>query len=319
MLAISTMWNAYKQPDGAALLDELKAFGFEAIELSRHLTAAQIEQLRPLFRDGGRPCSIHNFCPRDESPRRLSSQTKNRHTEEDTVQLASLDVDERKEAVRRTVKTMELATELEISTVVLHLGHVDTYDRTHVMIELYTYGEREFEAFRQKVTEATEWRRRKEAKHRDAVLRSLDELNEHALRMELYLAIENRPRYYQIPNFDEFGIFFEEFYGSPMRYWHDVAHAAFQEQLGLCRAQEWLNAYAEHLIGVNLHDTQGLEPYHPPGTGELDWDELFTHLPADVLKVLEIRHGDAEQVQEAKELCESLTQQRENADEHIPR
>ena len=120
------------------------------------------------------------------------------------------------------LKRWNSPSELEVPTVVLHLGEVDTYDRSYLMTDLYTYGEREFEAFSQKVTEATEWRKRKEAKHRDAVLRSLDELNESALRMELCIAIENRPYYYQIPNFDEVGLFFEKFYGSPMRYWHDV-------------------------------------------------------------------------------------------------
>ncbi len=316
MLAISTMWNALKQPDGAVLFDELKALGFASIELSRHLTADQIEQLKPLLRDNtvGLPCSIHNFCPQYDPTRGFQSKARFIKTGTDAVQLASLDTDERKEAVRRTVRTMELASELEISTVVLHLGEVDTYDRSHLMVALYTYGEREFEAFSQKVTEATEWRKRKEAKHHDAVLRSLDELNERALRMELHLAIENRPHYYQIPNFDEVGLLFEEFYGSPMRYWHDVAHAALQERLGLCQAEKWLMAYTEHLIGVNLHDMQGLEAYHPPGTGDMDWDEVFMQFPSDVLKVLEIQHGEAEQVVEARELCESLSQQREQDD-----
>ncbi|MBI1927149.1 hypothetical protein HYR99_23265 [Candidatus Poribacteria bacterium] len=105
--------------------------------------------------------------------------------------------------MKRTIQTMELAVELEVPIVVLHLGEVDTYDRSHLMYDLYAYGEREFEAFNKKVAEATSWRERKQAKHQDAVMFSLDTLNELALRLNLYLAIENRPRYYQIPNFDE--------------------------------------------------------------------------------------------------------------------
>ena len=278
MLAISTLWNALKQQDGAALFDELKNLGFETLELSRHLTPDQIEQLKPSLHEN-LPCSIHNFCP-------ILPGTSQADAEKDKLLLSSLDTDERKEAIRRTVQTMELALDLEIPIVVLHLGEVDTYDRSYLMTDLYTSGEREFEAFSQKVTEATEWRKRKAAKHQEAVLRSLDELNEHALRMELCIAIENRPHYYQIPNFDEVGLFFEKFYGSPMRYWHDVAHAAQQERLGLCWADRWLSDYAEHLIGVNLHDLQGLEAYHPPGTGDLAWDEIFKQLPSDLLKVL---------------------------------
>ena len=57
MLAISTMWNALKQQDGAALFDELKNLGFEAIELSRHLTPDQVEQLKPSLREN--PALLH--------------------------------------------------------------------------------------------------------------------------------------------------------------------------------------------------------------------------------------------------------------------
>ena len=301
MLAIPTMWNALKQPDGAALFDELKDLGFEVIALSRHLTPEQVEQLKPILRNIGQmpACAIQNFCP-------ILPGTPQSEAENDKILLSSLDNDERQEAIRRTIETMELAVEMEITTVLLRLGEVDTYDRSYLMTEFYEYGEREFEAFSKKVTEATEWRKRKEAKHRDAVLRSLDELNEHALKMELCIAIENRPHYYQIPNFDEVGLFFDEFYGSPMRYWHDVGHAALQEKLGLCWSHKWLETYSEHLIGVTLHDLQELEPYHPPGSGDLEWDELFAQIPSDVVKVLEILHGETEAVIQARELCESL-------------
>ena len=306
MLAISTLWNALKQQDGATLFDELNNLGFEVLELSRHLTPDQVEQLKPYLRENP-PCSIHNFCP-------LLPGTSQVEAEQDKISLSSLNTDERLEAVRRTVQTMELAVELEAPIVVLHLGEVDTYDRSYLMRDLYNYGEREFEAFDQKVTEATEWRKRKETRHQDAVLRSLDELNEFALKMGLYIAIENRPHYYQIPNFDEVGLFFEEFYGSPMRYWHDIGHAALQEKLGVCWAHRWIEQYAEYLIGVNLHDLQALEAYHPPGTGDLEWDELFKQIPSDVLKVLEIRPCEAEPVVEARELCDSLSQSNKQPD-----
>ena len=300
MLAISTMWNALSQPDGAALYDELKELGFKVIALSRHLTIEQIEQLKPLLRDIGQipPCCIQNFCP-------ILPETLQTETENDIILLSSLDNDERKEAVRRTIQTMELAIEMEIPTVILRLGKVNIYDRSYLMTDLYNYGEREFEAFSKKVIEAMEWRKRKEANHQNAVMRSLDELNERALKMELCIAIENRPHYYQIPNFDEVAKFFDEFYGSPMRYWHDVGHAALQEKLGLCWSHEWLDAYSEHLVGVTLHDLQELEEYHPPGIGDIEWDSLFTQFQSDTLKVVEGQHGEADTIILGRELCES--------------
>ena len=293
MIAISTMWNALRQPDGAALLDELKELGFDAIELSRHLTREQIEQIKPHLANT-QICSIHNFCPVLHGS--LQSEAEN-----DPIHLASLDADTRNEAVKQTIRTMELAVEIEVPIVVLHLGKVDTYDRSYLMYDFYEYGEREFEAFGPKVVEATEWRKRKEAKHQDAVLFSLDTLNETALRMDVYLAIENRPRYHQIPNFDEVGLFLETFKGSNMRYWHDVGHAMLQERVGLCWSQRWLEAYAENLIGVNLHDLKDLEAYHPPGSGDLDFKEILSEIPPETPTVLEVRDAPPEQLVEVRE------------------
>ena len=306
MLAISTMWNVIKQPDGAALIDELRDLGFVNIALSRHLTPDQLEQLKPSFGDIGQtvPCCIQNFCP-------ILTGTSQEDADNDIIQLSSLDNDERKEAIRRTIQTMELAIEMETPIVVLRLGKVDTYDRSYLMRELYEYGEREFEAFSNKVTEATEWRKRKEAKHLDAVMRSLDELNERALKMEICIAIENPPNYFLIPNFDEVGFLFNEFYGSPMRYWHNIGHAVLLEKLGLCWSHEWLEAYEDHLIGISIHDLKDLEMYHPPGTGDIEWDDIFPQIKSDVLKVIDIKHGDEDEVNLARELCESFEETQE--------
>lgn len=301
MLTISTRWNAFKQPDGTALIDELRDLGFDSVALSRHLTHDQLEQLKPSFSEIGQssPCCIQNFCP-------ILPGTSQEDAESDIIHLASLDNDERLEAIRRTVQTMQLAIEMEIPTVILRLGKVDTYDRSYLMKELYEYGEREFEAFSKKVDEATEWRKRKVEKHHDAVMRSLDELNERALKMEICIAIENPPDYIQIPNFDEVELLFSKFYGSPMRYWHNVGHAVLQEKLGLCWAHEWLESYDEHLIGVSLHDLKDLEMYHPPGSGDIDWNDTFPLIKSDVIKVLDIKHGDEDEVEQARELCESF-------------
>ena len=251
------------------------------------------------------PCCIQNFCP-------ILPNTSQEEAESDIIHLSSLDNDERKEAIRRTVQTMELAIEMEIPIVILRLGNVDTYDRSHLMRELYEYGEREFEAFDKKATEATEWRKRKEAKHHDAVMRSLDELNERALRMEICIAIENPADYIQIPNFDEVDLLFSEFYGSPMRYWHNVGHASLQEKLGLTWTHEWLESYDEHLIGVSLHDLKDLEMYHPPGSGDIDWGDIIPLIKPEIIKVMDIKHGDEDEVKQARELCESFIETNED-------
>ena len=68
-----------------------------------------------------------------------------------------------------------------------------------------------------------------------------------------------------------------------------------------------LDSYKDHLIGVNLHDLKDLDEYHPPSFGDVDFGDVFTELPADVLKVLEVRHGTSEELTEAKEFVSGNT------------
>jgi sugar phosphate isomerase/epimerase len=105
------------------------------------------------------------------------------------------------------------------------------------------------------------------------------------------------------------GMFLEKFEGSNMRYWHDVGHAALQERIGLCWSHRWLEEYKDHLIGVNLHDLKNLEAHYPPGFGDLEFKAIMAQIPSDVLKVIEVRHGQAEELEEARELCQSLVQE----------
>ena len=112
--------------------------------------------------------------------------------------------------------------------------------------------------------------------------------------------------YIQIPSFDEVDLLFSEFYGSPMRYWHNVGHASLQEKLGLSWAHEWLESYEEHLIGVSFHDLKDLEMHNPPGSGDIDWGDIIPSIKPDVIKVMDIKHGDEDEVKQARELCESF-------------
>ena len=73
----------------------------------------------------------------------------------------------------------------------------------------------------------------------------------------------------------------------------------------MCWSHEWLEIYSEHLIGVTLHDLQDLAPHHPPGTGDIEWDTVFTQIPSDIVKVFELQHCDTELVIQGREMCET--------------
>ena len=44
------------------------------------------------------------------------------------------------------------------------------------------------------------------------------------------------------------------------------------------------------MVGIHLHDIQGLEDHLPPDMGELDFIELRPFLKAPVIKILEVNH-----------------------------
>ena len=75
---------------------------------------------------------------------------------------------------------------------------------------------------------------------------------------------ENRYYFQEIPDFDEIGIILNEFDGGRIRCWHDVGHAAVQENLGICTQKDLLEAYSDKIIGMHLHDVENLHDHLSP-------------------------------------------------------
>lgn len=288
MIAISTTWNSLGHEDGAQLLAELNDLGFDAVQLDCRITEKLLIQMRPQFHTSMAVVSVHNFCP-------VPPGVLPENADADLFLLSSPYKDEREEAVKHTINTIELAADLEVPVVVLHLGYVDVKDESERLFELYEWGEREFSAFEKLVTELRGKRESKQQKYRDAVLFSLDKLNKRAMDLDVLLALENRQRYHQIPDFYELELFFAEFEGGNLRYWHDTGHAAIQEKVGIKKQEQLLETYSEQLIGIEIHDVKDLDEYFPPGMGELDFKEILQHVPGEAVKVLEIKEAENEE------------------------
>ena len=123
----------------------------------------------------------------------------------------------------------------------------------------------------------------------DAALFSLERLNREAEKRGLMLGIENRYHLNEIPNFEEIGRILAHFQGGHIGYWHDVGHAKVQENLGILPQKELLAAYGSRLLGIHLHDVEGLEDHLPPGRGEMDYEEIRPYLNPSHIKILEIK------------------------------
>ncbi len=100
----------------------------------------------------------------------------------------------------------------------------------------------------------------------------------------VFLGIENRFHFHEIPDFEEIGLILKTFQGAYIRYWHDVGHARVQENLGIIGHNDLLEAYSEKIIGIHLHDVRGLKDHLAPGQGEIDYEEIKPFLKPPLLR-----------------------------------
>ncbi len=307
-LGISTAWLATKVEGAEQILQAVEELGLGCLEVDYRVTRAVVLGLKEAVHKG-RVCvtSVHNPAP-------LPEWMDQSQASGDALKLSSLDEEERRGAVELAVGSVRLAAELGARVVVFHLGEV----------EFEHDADRFFEFFRQgKIgePEVEDFRRRKLAerkKHRDpylnAVLRSLSEIHPEAEKHGVWLGIENRYRYHQIPDIDEFEILFREFEGGRVGYWHDTGHAQVFQALGFWQQDEPLRRYGEHLLGFHLHDCRGIDDHRAPGDGDIDWQLLRPYLErSEILAVMEIHPKvSAAQAKRGMEFLRALGLDRED-------
>ena len=301
MLGISSVYYSKSITDGARLLDELAALGFDGIELEYRVRP---ETLRQMGKRPGRDIpvlSVHAFFPNPVDSGDEGSGAN-------AYLFSSTDRRERETAVRCGIATLEQAERLGARAVVLHLGRVPVDQET-----LAEYRRLDSAAgpatpeLLEAVAAVRASRERLRGPHLDAVLRSVDRLNREALHRGLLLGLENRYHPDEIPLHDEMGAILREFAGGAARYWHDVGHALNHQRLGLATEAAWLEAYGAQLAGTHLHDIRGGEDHLAPGTGEADFAGILRHLPADAIRILEIRASvPREELIAARDLLRSL-------------
>lgn len=282
MLGISTCWWHNKVDRADHIVDEILELGLEGVELEYRITHTMYREMKPRLKKGTLPVlSVHNFFP---IPEGLGPDAGSG----DLFLLSSTDSEERSRAVRYTIRTIEHAHDLEAQAVVLHLGRVDIPNPVEEFSRLYNSGkvhEKEALTFidAQRCTRQAIYQ-----KNLDAVLLSLEELNKEAEKKGIFLGIENRYHFHEIPDFEEIGLILETFQGGQIRYWHDVGHARVQENLGIISHNDLLKAYSEEIIGVHLHDVRGLKDHLAPGQGEIDYQEIKPFFNPSIIKILEI-------------------------------
>jgi sugar phosphate isomerase/epimerase len=294
MIGLSTAWTSHDARTGAEILDPIVDLGFGAVELEYRITGKLFQEILPRIRAHEiRILSIHNYFPVPEilSPEQASG---------DCFSLSSLDREEREKGIYYTCRTIERAHDLEARAVVLHLGRVETDLPRNGLQQIYWEGEWKDKGA-ELLQQEQEERRQLRDPHLDALLFSLDKIIKQAERLGVMVGIENRYYLREMPDKEEIGIILDQFRGGPIGYWHDTGHAAVFETLGIGKHEELLKAYAPRMVGIHLHDCQGIDDHKPPGKGEIAFEMVKQYIPEQVIKIMEI-HPQAQ----GEEILEGL-------------
>ena len=287
MLGISTVWKSGAVKEGQKLMECFTKLGFEDIELEYRISGETYREIKQVLKNenGLKISSIHNYFPIPEISEEGGA---------DVFLLSSEDKEERALAVKYTVKTIQIAAELGARAVVLHLGRVPMDTVKTELFRLYDNGKIGSDEHKRILEEFKMLREREKGKTFDMLLLSMDEIMKATEKLGVCIGIENRYYFREYPNFDEIGVIFEKFGDGQIRYWHDVGHAKVQENLGITRPNQLLEAYGRFLIGVHLHDVNGYSDHHVPGSGGVDFDLLKKYLKDDTIKILEIHPRESE-------------------------
>jgi sugar phosphate isomerase/epimerase len=285
MLALSTSWQSGESTTAEEMLAALTKPGINGIELSYSISQRLYQQMmKALQHSGLKVVSVHNYFP-------IPSARSDSKGSGDLFLLSSSDNEERQDAIRFTIRSIEHAGELGAAAVVLHCGVVEMNHEMQVFYRFFSskrLDSKEAQAFiRKKLAE----RDRHKPEHLENLLYSLDRLLPVAEKQGVLLGLENRYHYHELPGLDDFGEIFAKFKGAPIGYWHDTGHAHANETLGLIPKNFLLQTYGNRLIGIHLHDAVGLDDHLPPGAGEIDFQALKPYLKSDTIKVIELKPG----------------------------
>jgi len=288
MLSISTSFRDPAETDPVRFVAYLEQLGVPGVELEYRLTDRFFAGMRaPLQKSGLEVTSIHNYFP---FPTRFEKLKPGG----DLFLLSAEDKEERQRAVIWTARTIEMANDLEAGVVVLHCGKVMMTAEIRKLQRLFD--ERSITTPEAQTFIGEKLRELQACKPTflDSLFFSLDRLMPAADKQGVILALENRAHYHELPGYDDLERLLAEFEGGPVGYWHDTGHAHLAEKLTLVPPGYLLEKYANHLAGIHFHDAIGRNDHLPPGTGEIDFAAIKTHLKPNIPLVLEFKPGTPE-------------------------
>lgn len=287
-ICLSSCWNSHRHTDGYEMLEELMAFGVDAVELSHGVRVSLVPGIfRALDEGKVRVASVHNFCP---LPTGVLAAAPNLY--EPTARTR----DEQELWFRHTIKTIDFAHRVGADLMVIHSGSArflwghPEKRRAAAESKMEGGGEAEKKAYDQALEKGLRRIRKKQKPYFERLVQNFQRILPFAQEKGVRIAIENREAFTELPLDEDMGKLLETL-GEPgvYGYWHDTGHAQLKERMGLRVHREALEEHRPRQFGFHLHDVSEEGSDHCPlGSGVIDWSMVSSFFRPDDLLVLEM-------------------------------
>lgn len=282
MIALSTCWNSARYRDGEHVIAEIAELGFEAVELSHGLKLSMADGLVQGLKQHPqlKVSSLHNFCP---MPPSVLVDDPN------VYEFSSSSPQEQEKALTATRRTCELAQQVGVNRIVLHLGTVPMSEPEKELNRLIFDGRHETERYQALLDDARHARERLAPLAWQNVRKCLPVLAEMAEMFGVTFGLENQPRFSDFPLPHELHNVFSEYREDHFQFWLDVGHAQIQDFMGFTPLCHWQEEFGHRLLGFHLHDVRfPCFDHQYPGLGDVYWDQLRLEKYPDAVKVWEL-------------------------------
>ncbi len=262
------MWAKGRFGNMTEFVIKAKGLGFTHVEANASISP---QMLHELIKTSVHISSIHSPCPAVLSPKGIPVAN---------LSLSSIEKSEREEAVDFAKKTIDLASKVGATAVIIHIGempiNLGLEDKLRQLYKQHLAQTKEYSRVKEQLIYQ---RVSKVPPFLEAARESLTELSRYSQGTRIMLGLETRFYFHEIPNIDEMEELLKVTKGRWVGYWHDVGHAEVQQRLGFASHEEWLSRFENRMIGVHLHDVLGISDHRPPGKGDVNWDMVAKHLP----------------------------------------
>jgi sugar phosphate isomerase/epimerase len=206
---------------------------------------------------------------------------------------------ERERAVKQTFQTIDFAQRFGAPFVVLHLGQVPMNPITDELIVLAKKGRLLSREYVRRKIKAVQRRESSAPACLERVKECLKRVADYAGEKNIYLGVEGRRGYEEIPSERELPALLDEINSPALGYWHDMGHIQIKENLGFLNHEEWLREIGARAIGCHLQDCiWPAQDHQPPFAGGVDFEKLVPLLPSTCLFVWEMSpRKTAEEIQ----------------------